>query len=558
MKKLSNDGIDFEVNEQASILKYINKLKENQKQQILDKLLSYDNKVLNQAFQRFKSNTRKPTPFQIVNCLDFELEDDCIGYQIIAEGKLAIVISSQQNTGFLDIQLPSKKCLFQLYFERIQSLQNLTKQIHGECQPILIFIMTTSFNHEIIASNLQNSNFYGLKEHQIFFFQQDCLPLLSMDGQILFRNEHQIYEEHIGNGQIYLSKHILETMKLLGITIIQLCSIENVLCKFGDPYWLGAFTRFKLDLSFKCTQKRNTDEKLPTIVKNDQSLLHLVGNNNSIDLENNDIQIRQVDKLDGVIGQALCSLDYALNLSQNYRFQLQTNFPIRLKKCTYFDYKLNQLIQPQLATSNALKFEITYYDALPYCSSQKFGLFRVKREDEYAAIINNSNDNKDTAQTARIAYLKRDQKWITQLGYHFDLEIEISPQLTYFGEGLHETLQKIDINKIKDKSQLNLSLDNKELKMVRGNSDNFQIKQNIKGKNLGTHLTKSVQELQNANVPNLITKEKSSFFQLPLGLQKQTNSSSRTSLYQKSDTYRDEMQTEKCPYFENNFRQNAY
>ncbi|CAD8175356.1 unnamed protein product [Paramecium octaurelia] len=550
MKRLSNDGIDLEINEKASILKYINTLKENQKQQILEKLLSYDNKVLNQAFQRFKSNTRGSIPFQLVNCLDFELEDDTIGYQIIAEGKLAIVISSQQNTGFLDIQLPSKKCLFQLYFERIQSLQNLTKQIHGECQPILIFIMTTSFNHEIITSNLQNSNFYGLKEHQIFFFQQDCLPLLSMDGQILFRNEHQIYEEHIGNGQIYLSKHILETMKLLGITIIQLCSIENVLCKFGDPYWLGAFTRFKLDLSFKCTQKRNTDEKLPTIVKNDQSHLHLV--------ENNDMSIRQMDRLNGVIGQALCSLDYALNLSQNYRFQLQTNFPIRQKKCTYFDYKLNQLVQPQLASSNALKFEITYYDALPYCSIQKFGLFRVKREDEYAAIINNSNDNKDTAQTARLAYLQRDLKWITQLGYHFDLEVEISPLLTYFGEGLHEILQKIDIIKLKDKSQLNLSFDNKELRMVRDYSDNFQIKQNIKAPNLGTHLTKSVQELQNANILNLITKEKQQFFQLPLGVQKQTNSSSRTSLYQKSDTYRDGMQTEKCPYFENNFRQNAY
>lgn len=32
-------------------------------------------------------------------------------------------------------------------------------------------------------------------------------------------------------------------MKFLGINIIHLCSIENVLCKFGDPLWIGAFIR---------------------------------------------------------------------------------------------------------------------------------------------------------------------------------------------------------------------------------------------------------------------------------------------------------------------------
>ncbi|CAD8163330.1 unnamed protein product [Paramecium pentaurelia] len=546
MKKRSYDAIDYQINEQTSIQKYIEKLKENHKQQILEKLFSYDINLLNQAFQKFKQNTKKSIPFQFVNCIDIQLKDDTIGYQIIAEGKLAIVISSQQNTGFLDIQLPSKKCLFQLYFERIQSLQNLTKKINGKCQPILIFIMTTSFNHEIITTNLQNSNFYGLKEYQIYFFQQDCLPLLSMDGQILFRNENQIYEEHIGNGQIYLNKQVLETMKLLGITIIQLCSIENVLCKFGDPYWIGAFTRLKLDLSFKCIQKRNTDEKLPIIVKNEQSQLQIV--------ENNDMSVRQIEKLDGVIGQALCSLDYALNLNQNYRFQLQANFTIRQKKCTYFDYKLNQIIQPQLATTNALKFEITYYDALPYCSIQKFGLFRIKREDEYAAIINNSNDNKDTAQTARLAYLQRDLRWITQLGYQFNFEIEISPKITYFGEGLHEILQKIDINKIKDKTQFNLEFDNKELRMVRYYSNHNQMKQNIQTKNLSSHLIQSVKEL---NLINLNSKEQASLFQLPLGVQKQINTSYRTSFQQKSDTYRDGMQKEKYHYFENKFRYNA-
>ncbi|CAD8079602.1 unnamed protein product [Paramecium sonneborni] len=522
MIKQSPDSINFEMNEQMSVFNYANKMKEKQKQQILEKLLNYNINTLNKGFQNFKLNAPKTIPFKkLVDCQNLDIRDDIIGFKTIAEGKLAIVISSQQNTGFLDIQLPSKKCLFQLYFERIQSLQNLTKNIQGNCIPILIFIMTTNFNHDIITSNLQNSNYYGLEEHQIYFFQQDCLPLLSIDGQILFRNENQIYEEHIGNGQIYLNKQILETMKLLGITILQLCSIENILCKFGDPFWLGAFTRLQLDLSFKCTQKRNSEEKLLIVVENDQSQLRLI--------ENNEISIKQVSNSYGLIGQVLCSLDYALDLCKNYKSQMQTNLPMRQKKCTYFDYKLNQLIQPKLATSNALKFEITYYDSLPYCSIHKFGLFNVQRDDEYAPIINNLNDTKDTAQTARNAYLQRDLKWITQLGININLEIEISPKLTYFGEGLHEILQTINIQKANKKNQLILDQDSKQVKMLRVYSDHNQVQKNNYSKNLNIQLANFEKEFQQ------------SLFQLPLELKKQTQ---RINLVQKQETLRDANYTE--------------
>lgn len=77
------------------------------------------------------------------------------------------------------------------------------------------------------------------------------------------------------------------------------------------------------------------------------------------------------------------------------------------------------------------------------------------------------------------------------MGYNFNLEIEISPKLTYSGEGLHEILQQIDTNKIKEKTQFYLNFDNKELRIIRNYSDHYEIKQNIKAKNLSYHLTNS-------------------------------------------------------------------
>lgn len=75
-------------------------------------------------------------------------------------------------------------------------------------------------------------------------------------------------------------------------------------------------------------------------------------------------------------------------------------------------------------------------------------MFKVKRENEYAPILNSTNDTKDTIQTARLAYMRRDQNWMSQLGFQINTEFEISPKLTYFGEGLEEATKKQIKNKL--------------------------------------------------------------------------------------------------------------
>ncbi|CAD8163393.1 unnamed protein product [Paramecium octaurelia] len=467
MKKIAPSLLDYQSAGQGYLLKYIQTLSEAEQNSIMNKLQKYDIKQLYQTYQQFKAKIIQMTPYETIRCLEFDGKDEEIGYATIAEGKLAIVMSAQQNISLLDIQLPSHKCLFQLYCERIWSLQNLIKQRQGKCLPILIFIMTTNINHEMITSFFQEKNHFGLQEDQIFFIQQDKLPLFSMEGQILFSDQSQIFDEYIGNGYIYLNQSVLDTMKFLGVTILHLCSIENVLCKFGDPHWIGAFIRNQLYLSAKCVQKRSVDENLGIVVNQfNQGLQYKEYDEISYtDLVKRD-KNGSLANPDGVIGQVLCSLDYALELCCNYKNHILSNFHIRQKKCTYFDYITSRLIKP-MSQPNALKFELTYYQAIPYCPIQSFALFRVKREDEYAPILNPSNENKDTIHTARQAYMHRDQKWMSQLGFEINQEFEISPKLTYFGEGLEEATKK----QIKNKLQIPLILHSeKQIRTVRVNS----------------------------------------------------------------------------------------
>ncbi|CAD8077499.1 unnamed protein product [Paramecium sonneborni] len=467
MKKIAGNLFDYQSAGQGYLLKYIQTLQETEQNNIIHKLQKYDIKQLYQVYQQFKAKMVQMTPYEPIRCLEFVEKDEEIGYTTIAEGKLAIVLSAQQNINLLDIQLPSHKSLLQLYCERIWSLQNVVKQHCGKCLPILIFIMTADFNHDMITTFFQDNNHFGLQQDQIFFIQQDKLPLFNLEGQILFTNQYQIFDESFGSGYIYLNQSALDTMKFLGITILHLCTMENVLCKFGDPIWIGAFIRNQLYLSSKCVQKRGVDENLGIIVnQNNQGLQYKefdeISYNDLVKKDKNG----SLANPDGVIGQIMCSLDYALEICCKFKKHILSNFHIRQKKCTYFDYITSKLIQP-LSKPNALKFELTYFEAVPYCPIKQFALFRIKREDEYAPILNPSNEIQDTIHTARQAYMSRDSKWLTQLGYQINSEIEISPKLTYFGEGLEEVTKK----QIKNKSQIPLILhSDKQIRTVRVNS----------------------------------------------------------------------------------------
>ncbi|CAD8159515.1 unnamed protein product [Paramecium pentaurelia] len=506
MKKISPSLLDYQSAGQGYLLKYIQTLNEEEQNKIIQKLQKYDIKQLSQTYQQYKSKIVQMKPYEKIRCLEFDEKDQEIGYTTIAEGKLAIVLSAQQNISLLDIQLPSHKCLLQLYCERIWSLQNLIKQHCGKCLPILIFIMTTNINHDMITSFFSEKKHFGLQEDQIFVIQQDQLPLFNLEGQILFSNQFQIFDECIGNGYIYLNQSVLDTMKLMGITILHLCSIENVLCKFGDPIWIGAFIKNQLYLSAKCVQKRSFDENLGIIINQfDQGLQYKEYD----EITYNDLFKRDqngcLSNSDGVIGQILCSLDYALELC-----------------CNYKKYILSKSIK-SISQPNALKFELTYYVAIPYCPIQLFGLFRVKREDEYAPILNPSNQSKDTIHTARQAYMQRDQKWMSQLGFEINQEFEISPKLTYFGEGLEEAIKM----QIKNKQQIPLILhSDKQIRTVRMNSVhnytminqfyidnvNFQKKSNIIQRSKENNL-KFIQQIINLNIKYikfLITKNEHS------------------------------------------------
>lgn len=125
------------------------------------------------------------------------------------------------------------------------------------------------------------------------------------------------------------------------------------------------------------------------------------------------------------------------------RYSLQSSFFIiyfsyhaAKKKNKYYDPKSKTFIKPDV--ENSYKFELFYFDIFSLCSSEKFGVIEVIREEEFGPVKNAPGSKEDSPEKAKQLSSDRDKKWLEKVGMKFEGQglVEISPKLSYFGENL--------------------------------------------------------------------------------------------------------------------------
>ncbi|KAI9300733.1 UDP-N-acteylglucosamine pyrophosphorylase 1 [Cunninghamella echinulata] len=113
---------------------------------------------------------------------------ETLGLSLIAQNKVAVILmaggqgtrlGSSDPKGCYDINLPSKKSLFQLQAERILRLQEVAKQYTtpqalSSSNDIVIpwYIMTSGPTHQPTVDYFKKNNYFGLKQENITFFEQ--------------------------------------------------------------------------------------------------------------------------------------------------------------------------------------------------------------------------------------------------------------------------------------------------------------------------------------------------------------------------------------------------
>ena len=393
---------------QEHLLDEYEKLDETKQKQLLDQIQHIDFELINSLY----NNTRKEIDVQDskISPIEYLDKDKLNGYykgfqetgeKAIRAGKLAAVtMAGGQGTrlghngpkGTFDIGLDSHKSLFELLSDSLKT--------QGKKYDVTIpwFIMTSrENNNDTIEFFAKNRNFGYEKDKNLFFFIQEELPMVDMEGKILIGEDGLVKEAANGHGGIYealVKNGMTKKMRELGVEWVFIGGVDNCLVKMVDPVLMGIAIDKKVTAAGKSVVKANPKEKVGVFCKK---------NGRPSVIEYTEIPDDMSEQVDDngelVFGEShiLCNLFNidAIERMGNKPLPYHTAF----KKATYIDKDGNKVVPDG---PNAYKFEAFLFDA--FGELDDMAILRVKREEEFAPVKNATGT--DSPETARELYRK--------------------------------------------------------------------------------------------------------------------------------------------------------
>ncbi len=356
------------------------------------------------------------------------------GMRALRDGKVAaFLVAGGQGTrlghegpkGTFDIGLPSHKSLFQLQAERIGKLG----RIAGKAIPW--YVMTSLDNHAATEEFFRRNAFFGLKESDIFLFQQGQLPVVDSLGQILLEEKHRLSQGPNGNGGCFLgleSSGALDDMKKRGVEWVFVYSVDNALVKVCDPHFVGFAMASSQPAASKAVAKAGPEERVGVFCLRN-------GRPSVIEYSELSEQQRQARNTEGQL--LFGSGNIAVHLFRRDFLAQESIAPLPYhvahKRIPFLDAAGLKQNPP---TPNAYKFELFMFDMFPRATGM--AVLEVVREEEFAPVKN--REGADSPETARALVLSLHRTWAIATGCTeaqlSSNSVEISPRLSYAGEGL--------------------------------------------------------------------------------------------------------------------------
>ncbi|CAH0404048.1 unnamed protein product [Chilo suppressalis] len=447
---------------QDQLIKFWPELDENERELLSGEILKLDLAEVNEIFRRANETTKvileksgddlKPIPqshYESVPSLTASKvqEYENIGLEEISEGRVGVLLlAGGQATrlgfghpkGMYDVGLPSKKTLFQIQAERIVRVQELAAEKHGKEGRITWYIMTSEHTKAPTAEFFKNHDYFGLREEDIVFFEQGRLPCFDFDGKIILEGKHHLSSAPDGNGGLYRAlkrQGILKDIGKRNVKHLHAHSVDNILIKVADPVFIGYCKSKNADCAAKVVQKSTPSEAVGVVCR-------VNGHYKVVEYSEMTEEATNRRNSDGRLTFSagnICNHYFSSEfLSKICDFESKLKLHVAKKKIPYVD---DNGVKQKPSEPNGIKMEKFIFDVFEF--AENFICLEVARDVEFSALKNADAAKKDCPSTAREDLLRLHRKYIREAGGEIgdNIDVEISPLLSYGGENLEELVK---------------------------------------------------------------------------------------------------------------------
>ncbi len=259
--------------QQEPLLAYWARLQEAERASLLRQIEALDSA----AFRRQQALLSLPTPLSeepFDSFLDATHKGDkALGLELIAAGKVGcLLVAGGQGTrlgvvgpkGITPISPIKQKSLFQLFAEKVAAASRQAGR------PLPLAIMTSPLNHLETLSFFERHHRFGLSVEQLYFFQQSMLPFLDESGNMFLESPATIARGPDGNGsslQGLIESGIWQKWRQNGVQYLNFILVDNPLADPYDANLVGFHALQKCEVTVKCTERRDENEKVGLLVR---------------------------------------------------------------------------------------------------------------------------------------------------------------------------------------------------------------------------------------------------------------------------------------------------
>jgi UDP-N-acetylglucosamine/UDP-N-acetylgalactosamine diphosphorylase len=271
------------------------------------------------------------------------------------------------------------------------------------------------------------------------------LPCLTMDGKILMEDKHKVAVSPDGNGGIYHAldnKGIIKSFKERGILYSHCYGVDNCLAKVADPIFIGYSVSKNTDCGVKVVGKTVPEERVGVVCLRNKKY-------GVVEYSEISKELSEMRKPDGSLAlNAANIVNHFFStefLERVHTFAPELEYHIARKKINHIDMQSGELITSKVI--NGMKLECFIFDVFPYTRS--LSILEVDRKEEFSPLKNAPGSATDGPETSRRDLLAQNLRFIQAAGGNVlgkdgsdTLEVEVSPLVSYAGEGLESVTGK--------------------------------------------------------------------------------------------------------------------